>query len=85
MHKGTMRCQSMPRLQVRCPHSTSVGVVRWVSGRASSGWGPGLGAVGEVGETDIHTAEIAAYLHSLPSFQTTHRWCGRGWRVEHSA
>ena len=25
-----------------------------------------------------HTAEIAAYLHSLPSLQTTHRGCGRG-------
>ena len=66
VHKGTMRCQSMPGLQVRCPYPTSVGVVRWVSGRASSGWGPGLGEVGEVGETDIHTAETAAYLIRCP-------------------
>ena len=48
---------------------------------ASSGWGPGLGEVGEVGDTDIHTAEIAAYLIRCPRSkppQSVCAWLSRG-------
>ena len=59
-----------PASKVRRP--TSVGSVRWVGERASlQGLGPGLGpGLGEVGDTDIQTADTAAYLtrcrHSRP-------------------